>query len=170
MIGTIVTVLSQVMIAASVSAPTGVYLMPDVWEGGCTVTYRVDSTANQFTAATKWATNQVTAVTGIGFTRVAGPADITIMGYPKATIPYEGWDLVGLWNQEQRSVWVTPVPSWTRRWLILHELMHGLGSAHSPVKEAVMNGQGYSVWEGFQQDDLDTLNWIAIANGCDPNE
>lgn len=156
------------MIELAVAA--SIYLLPHVWEGGCTVTYRVDSTAREYRRAVPWATQQITAVTGIGFTPTTGPADITFIQHPKREIPYPGvHGIIGLWQYETSTVWLTSVASNTRRSIALHETMHALGAGHSPGIDTVMNAEGYGR-TAFQQDDLDTLTYLAILNGCDPNE
>ena len=143
-----------------------ILLLPDVWQVGCTATYRIDSTARDFDRAIPIVLDRIKAVTGIDFVPVAGPADITFMQYPRPTIRYQGTDAIGLWNVGQGTVWLTQVAPNLRRYLVTHEAMHALGAAHSSDG----NIMGTRVVDGFGQDDLDTLNWIAIANGCDPNE
>ena len=156
------------MIELAVAA--SIYLLPQVWEGGCTVTYRIDSTASEYRKAIPWSTGQITAVTGITFNPSTGPADITFIQHPKRAIPYPGvHNVIGLWQHETGTVWLTSVAPNTRRPIAIHEIMHALGAAHSPGIDTVMNSEGYGR-TAFQQDDLDTLNYIAILNGCDPNE
>lgn len=147
----------------------GIYLLPGVWTGGCEVTYRIDSSASSYSRAIPWATGQLTAITGITFTPVAaGPADITFMQHRKSHIPVRDTDgVIGLWQPETSTVWLTYTAPNVRRGLALHETMHALGAAHSPEIESVMNAEGYNR-TAFQQDDLDTLNWISIRNQCDP--
>lgn len=140
-----------------------ILLLPDVWNGGCTATYRIDSTARDFDRAIPTALGRIEAVTGIQFTPVAGPADITFMQYPKATMRIDGVDAIGLWNVGQRTVWLTRVAPGLRRYLVTHEAMHALGAAHSSDG----NIMGSTVQEGFGLDDLDTLNYVSILNGCD---
>lgn len=140
-----------------------ILLLPHAWQGGCAATYRIDSTARDFDRAIPIALGRIEAVTGIQFAPVAGPADITFMQYPKATIRYEGTDAIGLWNVGQGTVWLTRVAPSLRRYLVTHEAMHALGAAHSNEG----NVMGPLVVEGFGQDDLDTLNYISIQNGCD---
>ena len=126
--------------------------------------YRIDSTAKPFERAIPRGLHAITAVTGIQFIRTTGPADVEYLMHPKFK---EGYD--GLYDDVTHRVWLTDVFPTMRLWIVEHESMHFLGAAHSEAGN-VMESPLTLIPQGFGVDDLATLNYIAIQNGCDPNE
>lgn len=143
--------------------PAGVWLLPDVWHGGCLVTYRVDSTAAAFKAAVPYALAELTTATGIDFTPVAGPADITFKQHPQRTFKFQGVQAIGAWDKDTGTVWLTAVAPFMRRYLVLHEAMHALGAGHSETGNVM---DAVAVTYTFGADDVDTLTSISEQNGC----
>ena len=148
----------------------GIWLLPDVWTGGCEVDYKVTATARPFARAIPHALHQITETTGIRFVPVRSGQDLTFTMYPRQNIPVNGvpQGVIGLYDPQEHTVWLTDVAPLLRRYLAMHETMHFLGAAHSESGN-VMDG-GPVATQSFGADDLATLNYIAIQNGCDPNE
>lgn len=96
----------------------------------CVVTFVIASNATPYAPEIFTAMNDISNESGVSFTQVAGPADITFLGVP-AVKKTDGRMPLGSWDG--RVVRLSPVRPMLRLPLVMHEVMHAIGVSHTTV-------------------------------------